>query len=155
MATFTEWITINGVTLNDATRFFATGLSALMAQGEQAGDDLEIPGMDGVRAIANPIGPLRVQLPLFVRGLDLNPNATRPAQRLRIRDNIEFLRANILAPYPAATTTLTHRFSDGTTRSGPCKAVDLAIGAGDLDPQLEMVVVRCALDVILTAGKLT
>ena len=148
MADQPEFLTINSVELAIDGAWRVVDPQPLLGERSR-GTDFVIPGAAGVLPRARTRDALRAQLGMYVFG-DNNQAGTPYANgRAGLRDNVEYLRANLLA-HTVGEVTCTYTFPDASTVSGSCLVVAIDVG----EYQLAQNVARAAIDIILTDGRL-
>ena len=129
-----ETVTINSINLRVDRAWRVVDFTPLYLEGTPRGDDFTVPGTAGETARARVTGAHRFLLPIYVFGFvrgETGAAATNP--RLTLKQNIDYLRTNLLPPYSggAKTVTITHTFEDSSTRTGSCAVLGLDLAPHD------------------------
>jgi len=116
-----EYVTINSVELALDGAWHLIDPTPFLAEGPFRGRDRLVPGSAGAAARPRVLGPLNLVAELRVFGVKNQSGTPYADERLGLRANMEYLRANLLPPYsPGNTVPIVHTFSDAATREGTC-----------------------------------
>jgi hypothetical protein len=151
----TETVTINSVNLNHDGAWKVRDYTPLYERGPARGANIVVPGASGETARPLLRGALNITLPLYIFATEIGETSTpTAASRDTLAANIDYLTAQLLAPYSggAATVTLTHTRTDASTTSGAVQGVALTLNPHD---GLRGLVVRAVLSLVVPAGELT
>jgi len=148
-----EYITINSVQLALDGAWRIIDPTPFLAEGRYRGRDRVVPGTAGAVKRARVLGPLGVVAAMHVFGVKDETGTTYADQRLGLRDNIAYLRGQLLPPYGSNSVTIVHTFSDAATRSGTCIVNELRVASTFEFGAGKAAVVT--LDVTVLEGKLT
>lgn len=153
MADRDEFVTINSVELALDGAWRVIDPTPLLGQGGFRGDDRLVPGVGGATKRPRVQAPLDVLLRMHVFGEKDETGTAHTVKRLGLRDNMEYLRSQLLPPYASDSVPIVHTFSDAATRTGNCIVNELRVvstfefGAG------RAAVV--AMDLVVLEGELT
>lgn len=148
-----EYITINSVRLDLDGAWGMDDLTPFLGEGEYRGEDRLLPGVAGSNPRPRVLGPLDILAVMYVFGVKDETGTAHSDRRLGLRDNIEYLRGELLPPYAGNSTTIVHTFSDAATRSGTCIVNEFRI-VGSRDVGFGRVA-DTVLDITITSGSLT
>jgi hypothetical protein len=145
-----DYITIGSTNLYVAGAWKLTDPTVFLGQGPFRGTDRIVPGAAGAVARPRVLGTYDVVTELMVFGKNDGAGTPFANERLGIKANVATLRTNLLT---GTSATMTHTFSDASTRTGACIVNELRVVSG-LEQHVAGLVVL-AMDVTLLAGKLT
>lgn len=146
----TEYLTINSVVLSLDGAWEVVDPTPLLAEGPAVGDNRDVPGVAGVAYRAKKRGPLRVVLELDIWGEKDETGTAHSDYRVGMRDNIAYLRAQLLSANVGEVTCV-YTFPDSSTRTGDCEVLDLQVSTKSPIGNWT----TGALEVVLTDGELT
>ena len=153
MADPTEFITINSIKLAVRGAWLLVDPTPFLGQGSYRGSNRVIAGEPGRLARTRVLDELELVVPMYVFGVNNQAGTPHANARLGLRNNIEYLRTNLLPPYTGSdSVTVTHTFSDASTRTGLCIVNELQV-SGALDTHVGKAAV-VSLDVTIIGGKL-
>ena len=153
MADPAEFITINSVKLAIRGAWLLVDPTPFLGQGSYRGSDRVIAGEAGRLARTRVLDAMDLVVPMYVFGVNNQGGTAHANARLGLRNNLEYLRANLLPPYTGSdSVAITHTFSDASTRTGLCIVNELQV-AGALDTHVGKAAV-VSLDVTIIGGKL-
>lgn len=150
MPSLDEYITINGVDLALDGAWELMDPTPLLAEGPARGANRVIPGQDGAVYRTKKRDVWRDVLPMDVFGDKDFAGVAHSNYRDGMRDNIEYLCANLLATNVGAVT-LTYTFPDAATRTGACEVREIRASSRSQIGNWTI----CALDIVLLDGRLT
>lgn len=147
-STATGALTISSVSMH-CPAWNLLDLVPLWLHNAVRGTNVVIPGSTGTRAYPQRVHEARHSLVMAITGW-VDRNGTANADEWDgLQVNIEYLRANVIAPptAPTATRAATLVMPDGTTRSANIQVVNLELGR-HIKSQFEAV-----LDIIIPSGR--
>lgn len=152
MAVHSNYVTINGLTLDIAGFCVVRDLSPLLTAGDLRGGDFTAQGVDGDTYRAKSLGAHRLLLPLLIFGDNDKTGSAHTYTWVGLRDNVEEIRSTCVDGTKSALKTLTLTFQDASTRSGSvyCPRLDVSLHNG-----YRASVLSGVLEVVIPAGELT
>lgn len=144
-----EHVAINGVVLDADGAWELIDPTPLLGEGPARGRNRTIPGVAGEAHRTKLRGPLRDVLQVDVFGDKNHAGGAYADVRIGMRDNIEYLRTNLLT-VNVGQVTLDYTFDDNSTRSGLCEVLSLTPAARSVVGDWTV----CALEIVLLDGVL-
>lgn len=119
--THTHYVEINSVPLATPA-WVVMDMSPLWDAPGLRGGDRRIPYEDGEQPLRRFLEPLRVVVPLLIRGDRDQDNAAYSNTMIGLQTNLDYLRSNILTPSTSdpGTWPIVLHMPDSTTRSSDC-----------------------------------
>ncbi len=149
MASLDEFVTINSVVLATAGAWELIDPTPLLGEGDARGSNRVVPGSHGVSFRTKKRGAWRDVLQLDVWGEKNYAGVAHANYRVGMRDNIEYLRTNLLSAN-VGQVTLLYTFPDASTRTGDCEVLSLTPSTRGQIGNWTV----CALEIVLHDGLL-
>lgn len=122
----TEYVTINSVVLSLDGAWELRDPTPLLGEGPPRGSNLAVSGTAGRTHRDKEVDEFRVPtLQMDVWGDKDELGVAHADVRSGLRDNLEYLRTNLLTWNTGGAVTLTYTFPDAATRSGSVEVVGL------------------------------